>query len=260
MRVRFRITAWVSLAVAATLAAGAEVDPSPENASPDETAPVRVGQGTLPNPVLDEVTLIHRQALTPDTPGPPASLPAMITVRHETGNVSYAWDPVECRLLFAWRGDAMTDLLYVAEGPAPLAASIGVWGPPDYFGYRLGADGVPEFLYHYGRLAVVERLTPLADGSGMTQHWEVTQASHGLQVAVPERWKGRVKASTGSWSGPFLRVSEAESRDFTLTWTWPTAPNLPELPPNWVPAPAAKPETKPEAKPEAKPEGAAKTE
>ena len=259
MFARIRNFAWVSLVISANLAVGAEENPSPE-ITPPPTAPtiqpavVQIQQGTLPNPVTDEVTLIHRRQLSPAEPEPLISLPAMIKVKHETEKVSYAWDPIECRLLLVWKGDSMADLIYVAEGPAPFAASIGVWGPPDYFGYRM-IDGAPEFLYHFGRIGVAERIIPLPDGSGITQHWEVHQADYGLQVSVPERWKPRVKSSAGSWSGLFLKVGENDAKDFTLTWTWPESPDLPELTKSWtaalvVPAPEEKPDPKTESKPE----------
>lgn len=212
------------------------------NPAPEE---VVVRQGAQPNPVSDEVALIHRRQLAGKAEGPIEWLPGMITVFHPEKQVGYAWDPVECRLLFAWEGAEMKHLRFVAEGPAPFAATLGAWGPPDYFGYRM-VEGCPEFLYYYGSLGVAEQIRPGADGTGLEQRWEVSQAEFGLQMVVPEHWLPRVKASSGSWSGNVLKLPKASPIDISLTWNWKGDASLPELPAAWNQRyPAEEPETKP---------------
>lgn len=215
-----------------------------------------VSQGTQPNPVADEVALTHRRQLAGKAEGAIDLLPGVITVYHPVEQVGYAWDPLECRVLFAWRGKEMSDLRFVAEGPAPFAATIGAWGPPDYFGYRM-VEGGPEFLYYYGRLGVAEKIRPKADGSGLEQHWEVSQADHGLQVVVPERWVPRVKASTGSWSDNVLQLAKASPINVSLVWTWSDDDALPEPPAAWKqrfsPPPPPKPEEAPSPRKEPAP-------
>ncbi len=234
-----------------------EAPPKPEPETPQApahplpAAEISIRQGTLPNPVSDEVSLIYRRQLTRGKPDEPIELlPGMITVQHE--EFGYAWDPVECRILFAWKGEAEPrDLQYVAEGAAPFAATLGAWGPPEFFGYRM-VEGGPEFLYYFGRLGVEERIRPKPGGGGFVQQWKITQAEFGLQVTVPERWKDRVKASTGSWSGPVVTVPQSDSIEMSLNWTWPAQPDLPELAEAWVARNAPSPPVQEASQPESK--------
>ena len=188
---------------------------------------------TLPNPIKDEVTLLNRALIAGEKNLPMAILPAVIRVQHPDSEFGYAWDPVECRLLFAWRGSAPGELVYVADGPGPISATIGVWGSPEYFGYRM-VDGVPEFLYRLGKIAVEERLVPSGDGKTLVHHWKVYQAEFGVLFTLPERCRPFVRPSTGNWSGAFLDLPQGRARKFSLTWTWPDTPELPELSEAWL--------------------------
>ena len=215
-------------------------DPPPKAAAP---APeILVAQTTLPNPVKDVIALIHREQFSGKPDEPITSLPGIIRVQYSASGFGYAWDPVECRLMFVWQGGAdMSDLKFVAEGPAPFAATIGAWGVPDYFGYRL-VDGAPEFLYYVGSLGVTEKIRPTPDGRGWTQDWEIHQADYGLQVTIPERWVSKVKASAGDWIGPVLKLPESKVAKLTLTWIDADAPDLPELAASWNGKPKSSPE------------------
>lgn len=213
---------------------------------------VEIQQITLPNPVGDPVTLLNRAQLAGAANLPMRILPAMIRVQHKEEGFGYAWDPVECRLLFAWRGEDPRNLVFVAEGPGPLASTIGVWGPPDYFGYRM-VDGVPEFLYRLGKIAIEERLQPSQDGTELVQHWKIYQAEFGVMFSLPQRCRPLVKASAGNWSnGSLLDLTQGEAREFTLTWTWPGKSDIPELTTAWQEhfaaiTPAAPPEEESES-------------
>lgn len=211
-----------------------------EVASPPPVSP-RIRQVTLPNPVSDPLALTHRALLTPvPADGIPTQLPGLIVVRHSDSEIGYAWDPVECRLMFLWRGDSPAGLVRVAEGPGPFAATIGAFGSPNYFGYRL-INGEPEFLYHHGRLAVTERIEPAPDGRSVTHHWSVHQADFDLMLAVPERWKDRVKSTAGKWSDGFFSIPKSKAAAFSVTWSIAQPPKLPEVPASWASAVAALP-------------------
>lgn len=211
---------------AASAQEGAADTPAPEREVP------KIAQLTLPNPIIDEVALLNRARIAGEKNLPMAILPGVIRVQHQDSAFGYAWDPVECRLLFAWRGEDPSELVYVAEGPGPISATIGVWGVPDYFGYRM-VNGVPEFLYRLGKVAVEERLEPNADGTSLVQHWKVYQADFGVLLTVPVRCRGFVEPSTGRWSGGFLNLPPKQDRQITLTWNWPREVELPELSKAW---------------------------
>lgn len=195
---------------------------------------VRIRQITPPNPVADPVVLANRMGLTPAAAdGVLASLPGAIEIRFSAPVIGCVWDPVECRLLYVWRGESPeAGLIQVAEGPAPLAATTGVYGAPQYFGYRIVA-GAPEFLYRLGRLAIEERIEVSADGSKLTQRWKIYQAGHDVVLAVPERWKQAVEAPGGSWSESFLKIPKDKAADVALSWLLGKAPELPTLPGTW---------------------------
>lgn len=251
MRSRFAISYLAGSAafVLSTFAAEGQTEPQPEA---PETPPAeveqkpkepRIQQRSLPNPVADVVTLIQRQQLSGKSEAPIELLPGMIVVQYADPAFGFAWDPVECRLLLAWTGtDMKSGLRFVAEGPSPFATTLGAWGPPNYFGYRM-VEGHPEFLYFFGRLGIEEKVLPAPDGDGFLQEWSVSQAEFGLQISVPERWKDSVKSDTGSWSGTVLSLPTAETVRSKLTWKFPSEPLLPELAAAWNPTPAPTRET-----------------
>lgn len=107
--------------------------------------------------------------------------------------------------------------LFKATGPFPLAKTSGVSGTPRYFGFRLVKD-VPEFLYTCGSLAVEERLWLDEGGKSLRQRFSVKDAPRGLQITVPEAWKDRVSASTGTWKGAVLTVPKESAAEVILTY------------------------------------------
>lgn len=232
----------IALWLAAALPAGADTGAAATGAPPPT-----IRQVTLPNPVSDPVVLAHRTLLTPvPADGLLTQLPGLIEVRHSQPAIGYAWDPVECRLLFAWKGASLTDLILVAEGPGPLSATIGAIGSPHYFGYRL-VGGYPEFLYRIGRLAIEESIAPSPDGTRLVQRWKVYQAEFDLMLAVPQRWRESVLPGAGSWTEGFLKVPKAQAGDLTLTWQIAPGPELPTLPTAWTQALASLPAAAPPA-------------
>jgi hypothetical protein len=111
--------------------------------------------------------------------------------------------------------------LLKAEGPFPLSKTAGASGAPRYFGFRL-VKGVPEFLYTCGGLSIEERLWLDLGGQVLKQRFSVKQATRGLQIAVPEAWKGRIEASAGTWKGAILSVPQESIGEVILTY--PLAP------------------------------------
>lgn len=121
--------------------------------------------------------------------------------------------------------------LFKATGPFPLGKTSGASGTPRYFGFRLVKD-VPEFLYTCGSIAVEERLWLDEGGGVMRQRFSAKDAAKGLQITVPEAWKGRVTASAGTWKGAVLTVPKEASAEVILTYplTPATAPAEPTTP------------------------------
>lgn len=107
--------------------------------------------------------------------------------------------------------------LLKASGPFPLAKTSGISGAPRYFGFRLVKD-VPEFLYTCGSLAIEERLWLDKGGKALRQRFSAKDAAKGLQITVPEAWKGRVTASAGTWKGALLTVPKEASAEVILTY------------------------------------------
>lgn len=127
-----------------------------------------------------------------------------------------------------------TPYLLKASGPFPLAKTSGASATPRYFGFRLVKD-VPEFLYTCGSLAIEERLWLDDGGKVLRQRFSVKDAAKGLQISVPEDWKGRVTSSAGTWKGAVLSVPKEAATEVILTY--PLAP----------PAEATTETTKPES-------------
>lgn len=124
-----------------------------------------------------------------------------------------------------------TPYLYKAAGPFPLAKTPGASGPPRYFGFRL-VNGAPEFLYTCGGVSIEERLWLEDGGKILQQRFSAKQASRGLQIAIPEGWKGRVAASAGTWRGSVLAVPAESSGDVVLSHALaPAGPASPETKP-----------------------------
>lgn len=122
---------------------------------------------------------------------------------------------------------APSPYLYKAEGPFPLAKTADASEPPRFFGFRL-VKGVPEFLYTCGGLPIEERLWLDQGGRVLKQRFSVKEASRGLQIAVPEAWKGRIEASAGTWKGAILSVRQEASDEVILTYPLVPAGTAPD--------------------------------
>jgi len=120
--------------------------------------------------------------------------------------------------------------LFKAEGGFPLSKTSGASDQAQYFGFRI-VKGVPEFLYRCGSLLVEERIWLDHGGTVMKQRFFVKQATHGLKIAVPVNWAGRVAASSGTWTGALLTVPQEAAAEIILTFPLsPTPTSAPVAP------------------------------
>ena len=172
---------------------------------------------------------------------PVAGLPAAIAVNFGD-TLSIAWDTVECRWLYAWRGgflkindsDALPeligDIVYLARGSSPLSMTIGAIAEQvKFYGYR-DVDGVPEFLYTIGGLKVAERIQPGDDGKTIVQHFSVERNQFDLVLAAPsapasdaatakKKSAHSISVSNGKLDDNFAIIPKKNAGDFALVHT-----------------------------------------
>lgn len=222
---------------------------------------------------------------------PVVGLPAAIAVNFGD-TLSIAWDTVECRWLYAWRGgflnindsdplpELIGDIVYLAQGNAPLSTSIGADARQvKFYGYR-EVDGVPEFLYTIGILKVAERIQPGDDGKTIVQHFNVERNQFDLMLTAPsaigntndkveENNDKKISAhsisvTNGKLKGDFAMIPKKNATDFALVHTIGAAldrpdtskdrtPTKPLLTQNSKPAIRATPVVLPSVEPEPDP-------
>lgn len=174
-----------------------------------------VMQTYLPDPGLDAaVFAYHQKGRTVakynvgkgrDVEGedPPIDgLPAAIAVSFGP-RLAYVFDPVECRILYAWQGgfldftpywgDPSTGsrvgndyvprlvgtLFHKTAGKHPLSIggqSVSELGQPDYLGYRL-EKGVPRFSFRLGGHTLEVVVRPLDAELSFAAEWSITPAA-----------------------------------------------------------------------------------
>jgi cytochrome c551/c552 len=192
-----------------------------------------VVQTYLPDPGLDAAVFAqHRKGQTVakykvttgrDVQGedrPIDGLPAAIAVSFGP-RLAYVFDPVECRLLYAWQGgfldftpywgDPLTGLRvgndYVPQlvgilfhqtaGAHPLSINgkrIGELGEPEYLGYRL-ERGVPRFSFRVGGYTLQVIIRPLEAEFSFAAEWSSTPAA---KLAWSEAGVSAAGADTGT--------------------------------------------------------------
>ncbi|NOY00717.1 MAG: hypothetical protein GXP30_13460 [Verrucomicrobia bacterium] len=183
--------------------------------------------------------------------------PAAVGVSYGKG-LSVCWDTTECRFMYAWRdgflnmenywgagtGDRRKSfdyvprlngrLVFLAEEASPLALTPGVFGAPQYKGFRLRKDGVPEFLYSVGSVLVAESIEPGSVAGEIRWHFSIKHAPAGVMLGFGEKMKSRIKTTDGKWNGVVLTINNGAEKDFTLLLTAsetvvPRAAALPEV-------------------------------
>jgi len=156
------------------------------------------------------------------------------TIGAVRGRYALIWDATACRLVgvvdvkpaeedshqdSAESGQKpSTPYVLLAEGYAPLTGSLGTFGNPIYFGFRL-IDGLPEFLYNHGGLQVEERLWLEGDGSILKQRFAIRNPENAFLIQFPASWKERItETSAGQWNGQTLSVPLEGAEELIITY------------------------------------------
>jgi len=215
----------------------------------DESSPAP----TAPDPTIDLVTgpplvlsvarqylknfLTDETALAPFKmeDGTVRDLESVFTIGTVEGPYAVFWDPISCRLLGALdlkapakkaateestADDAETDTspyAMLAAGAVPFAGSIGAYGEPEYFGFRM-VNGKPAFLYTQGSLVVEERLWLDNGGDELKQMFTIRDPKSNVSISLPEDWKARAESSVGEWKENVLSVPKEEAAEFIITY------------------------------------------
>ena len=150
------------------------------------------------------------------------------------GGYTLIWDATACRLVGvvdlklsepndeasprSIPNQPKSPYLLLAEGYHPLTGSLGAFGKPLYFGFRI-VDGIPEFLYNHGALQVEERLWLEGDGYILKHRFTVKDPKNAILLRFPESWKALITdASAGTWNGQTLSVSVEDTAKVVLTY------------------------------------------
>ena len=162
--------------------------------------------------------------------GESETLRAPIAVHFPAQKSSICWDAKACRMLYTWKGEFLAqdtttqiampagEIAYLAAGPGPFSAAVGAYGKPKYFGFKL-IEGVPEFYYSVGRVAVRERFSFSDDAETLMQHFAIDNSAGDVVMTIPEAWKDRVSTEKGTLKNRILTVSKNDAADFTLNYS-----------------------------------------
>lgn len=147
------------------------------------------------------------------------SLPSTFVLTHPITGQAVYWSPVICRMI-AIKNGSRTSTYHemIAEGPHPLAFSLGAIGKPKYFGFRM-VNGLPEFLYTYGQLSVEEKYRFSPDGRQLMQSFKVASSAIDGAYSLPENLRAIATANNGNWSNNVLMLKREElNAGFTVTF------------------------------------------
>lgn len=135
-----------------------------------------------------------------------------------TGQKVY-WSSLSCRLIAVKNGQATTGLTELeANGPHPLALSLGATGSPKFFGVRI-VNGIPEYLYTFGQLSIEETFRFSADGKRLYQNFKIQSNAIQGNFTVPEKWRETLTGDNGRWSKNVLKLTKLEMQEgFTFTF------------------------------------------
>lgn len=189
-----------------------------------------ISRRSLKNFLEDEAAL--ERYLGPD--GALNDLEDAFTIGAVHGRYALIWDATACRLVGVidikppseeqpgdppgTNPDPNSPYVLLAEGYPPLSGSLGTFGHPSYFGFRL-IDGLPEFLYTHGSLQVEERLWLEGDGRVLKQRFAIRSPENPFLLHFPASWKERiVKTSAGKWNGGTLSVPHEKADEVIITY------------------------------------------
>ncbi len=130
----------------------------------------------------------------------PDASPAAIAVALPA-DVSVCWDAGTCRLRYAWHGGfvdpwpvwkgngnglaTIQGERFWVESGFPLALTgVGEQPHPRFRGYRLTADGHPEFRYELGEVTVRERLEAMDAGNGLRRRFQIDGLPENVRVQL----------------------------------------------------------------------------
>lgn len=146
----------------------------------------------------------------------PDSGPASIAVTLP-GGYSYCWDAGAVRFRYAWKGGYEEvyrkpmllggDVFYRENGGVPIQVGNGST-PPKFRGYRLDANGYPEFEYEVDGVVVNERLS--VEGGELTRRISVdsSDAASGVRFRVDANSEGAVKANVVMQGNSYIFPSD----------------------------------------------------
>ncbi|MEX2580892.1 MAG: hypothetical protein WD342_17670 [Verrucomicrobiales bacterium] len=197
-----------------------------------------ISRRSLTNFLTDPVALIPYQTPSGET----QDLEEVFTIGSVKGRYAVFWDPVSCRVVGALdlvnppeeeekapedneRENQETDkeherpspYVLSAEGAFPFAGSLGAFGNPEYFGFRM-INGKPQFLYTHGSLAIEERLWLDREGKELKQLFSVRDPQNDVLLTLPETWRARAEASAGTWDDNVLSVPKEDASEFVVTY------------------------------------------
>ncbi|MEC9055712.1 MAG: hypothetical protein VX633_10430, partial [Verrucomicrobiota bacterium] len=155
----------------------------------------------------------------------PEAGPAAIAVA-VTDELHYCWDAGECRLRYIWKGDFIDGwtvwrgngngfakiqgevLLREKKSPLIIPASS---DSPRFLGYSL-KDGLPTFRWRVGKIEVMERIRPTANGKALHRSFDV-KGSPSVSLEPQE------SDQMGVFSGASSRTSASDRVHATMTMT-----------------------------------------
>lgn len=155
----------------------------------------------------------------------PEAGPAAIAVA-VTDELHYCWDAGECRLRYIWKGDFIDGwtvwrgngngfakiqgevLLREKKSPLIIPASS---DSPRFLGYSL-KDGLPTFRWRVGKVEVMERISPTANGKALHRSFDVTGSP---SVSLKPQESDQMKVFSGASS----RTSASDRVHATMTMT-----------------------------------------
>lgn len=159
----------------------------------------------------------------------PAAGPASIAVSLP-GAYSFCWDAGACRFRYAWKGGFIeqpergtANLVGEVFYREPTASPLRVGAEPnrlpravEFHGYRLGANGEPEFEYAINGVTVWERVDVRDDR--VIRHFR-TNIGEGqvVRFVMPPGDEVRMTADRGARENGFLKFEGAAAREFTIT-------------------------------------------
>ena len=155
----------------------------------------------------------------------PEAGPAAIAVA-VNDELHYCWDAGECRLRYIWKGDFIDGwavwrgngnglakiqgevLLRENKSPLIIPASS---DSPRFLGYSL-KDGLPTFRWRVGKVEVMERISPTADGKALHRSFDV-KGSPSVSLKPQE------SDQMGVFFGASSRTSASDRVHATMTMT-----------------------------------------